>query len=262
MHAQVTDLPPDVWSIVREDMNPTEWAIACGFSRESFAMRLKILVAELCSKHASHRHICMGQLQLDQWPACHSLNLNLWQLGENVRLDPAQIQRLDSASKALPLLQCLHLVGRGQVPLRDSTIEGLLVRLLARHVSVLTLQVKTVDMPLDLLPNLQHLVLDLDTIPARQDYTQTHGSLFSAISMLKGLRTLYVQSAPNACSWSATGDGSEDLTGCKHLHHVVLQDFKYGGMLALPAGCCLHAICEPYDLLEKLRSPICLCVPT
>ena len=119
-----------------EDMNPTEWAIACGFSRESFAMRLKILVAELCSKHASHRHICMGQLQLDQWPACHSLNLNLWQLGENVRLDPAQIQRLDSASKALPLLQCLHLVGRGQVPLRDSTIEGLLVRLLARHVSV------------------------------------------------------------------------------------------------------------------------------
>ena len=43
-------------------------------------------------------------------------------------------------------------------------------------------------------------------------------TVFSAIRMLKGLRTLYVQSAPNACSWtrSATGNGSEDLTGCKH----------------------------------------------
>ena len=108
-------------------------------------------MAELRNKRASHRRVCMRQLQLKKWLVCYSLYLNLWQLENAVKPYAAQIEKLKKASEALPLLRCRHLIGKDQVTLMDSSFEGVLVRLLARHAMVLTLQVKTIKMPLDFL---------------------------------------------------------------------------------------------------------------
>lgn len=216
------DLPPDVWGTIRLRMTSKEWAKACRTNRASFAMRWRAGLAKLRSKRAGHRHLCMGQLQLHRWRACHSLHLSMWQLGKDVRLNAAQLKKLHTASEALPLLQCLHLVGRDVVTLTESSIEGILIRLLARHAPVLRLVCKTITMPLGFLPNVQHLLLDLDAIATRQ----THGSFFTAISSLKGLKTLYLQSAENALSGTTATDRAADLSPCVHLQHVVLPGFQ------------------------------------
>ena len=241
-------------------MYPKEWAKACGYSRESFAMRWKILVAELSSECAGHKHICMGQLQLNRWHDCHSLHLNLWRLSKAAGLSALQVEEVSSASKTLPLLRCLHLIGRDQVTFTESSIEGILLRLVARHASVLTLQVKTVDMPLDFLPKLQHLALDLDANPTTQGIMQTHESLFSAIGMLKGLRTLYMQSTRQVGNQQPSQVcktikiAKADLTACAHLQHVALRGVGLDGELILPDGCCLHATGEPGFLGKKVGS--------
>ena len=242
LHAQAMDVPADIWGIVREKTPPTDWVKACGFSRESFAMQWKFLVAELCTKRAIHRRIRLGQLQLNEWHTCHFLYLNLWRLGDIVRLSTSQSKKVASASRKLPLLHYMHLVGRSQVTVTESSIEGMLVRLLARHTLVLTLQVHAMKMPWEPLPNLQHLVLKLDAIPLWIGERQTHGSVFSDISMLKGLKTLYVH-FPRP-SGVIMIDGSADMTACVHLHRVVLQGVEPRCKLALPAGCSLHAICD------------------
>ena len=229
-------------------MDPSEWAMACGFSRATFAMRWRFLAAEVRSKRMfglGPRRVCMRQMQLDRWLACHSLCLNLRRLAKDVNFDATQIEALNSASEALPLLHCLHLIGRAQVTLTESSIESTLLRLLARHALVLTLQVKTVNMPLGFLPNLQHLVLNLDAAPSTQGNTQNHGLLFPAISTLKGLRTLYLQFAQDTLGlWP----GTINLTACAHLQHVALPNTRSFGSLILPAGCRLHAFYDVFCL--------------
>ena len=185
MQVQAMALSADVWGIVREKMAPTDWAKASGFSRESHATQWRFVVAELFSRRAIHRHLCLGQLQLNEWRACHSLCLNLWRLGKSISLYTSQSGRLNMASRKLPLLRCLHLVGRNQVTLTESSIEGMFVRLLTRHALVLTLQVHAIRMPLESLPNLQHLVLKLGAIPTWHGDRRTHESVFSLLSMLK-----------------------------------------------------------------------------
>ena len=190
----------------------------------------------------------MRQLQLDRWLACHSLCLNLRRLAKDVNFDATQIEALNSASEALPFLHCLHLIGRAQVTLTESSIESTLLRLLARHASVLTLQVKTVNMPLGFLPNLQHLMLNLDAAPSTQRITQNHGLLFPAISTLKGLRTLYLQFAQDT---SGLWPGTINLTACAHLQHVALPNTRSLRSLILPAGCRLHAFYDVFCLWTK-----------
>ena len=117
----------------------------------------------------------------------------------------------------------------------------MLVSLLATNAVVLTLHVKTIVMPL-VFPALQHLVLALDPnayFKGPQALEQTHRDLFPAISALKGLRTLYLESS----GYRTTIIGTMDLTKCVHLQHVALRGVILQGLLALPAACLLHATC-------------------
>lgn len=242
-HAQAMDLSVDLWRIIKGHLTRKEWGKARGTSLASYSLQWPLLAAEVHNTPGDDRHDLMRQLQLDRWPAFQSLRLDLWHLCQALKLTPDQVEELDLASTALPLLQCLHIIGRDQAPLTHSSAEGVLVRLLARHASLLTLQVKTVTMPLDL-PTLQHLVLDLDADPTGQGHRQTHKARFSAISVLKGLNTLYIQSHRTAASGPPTIKNGTDLTGWAHLQHIALQDVRLEGMVVLPAGCLLHATCE------------------
>ncbi len=87
-------------------------------------------------------------------------------------------------------------------------------------------------------------MLDLDANPTSRGHRQTHGGVFSAISMLEGLKTLYIQSSRTQCSGAPTIRGAMDLGACKHLHHVAVQGIKLDGMLVLPPGCLLEALSE------------------
>ena len=244
------DLSVDLWRTVREQLTRKEWGKACGTSRASWSLRWPLLAAQVHYAPGKDGHDLLRQLQLGRWPAFQSLRLDLWHLHEKVKLTLDQNKELELASSGLPLLHCLHVLGRDQMPLTQSSIEGVLVRLLARHASVLTLQVKTVAMPLDL-PTLQHLVLDLDADPTCQGHRQTHPALFSALSMLKGLKTLFIQSHRTTTSGSPTIKNATDLTACMHLQHVVLQDVRLEGMIVLPAGCYLHVVSERTYLREN-----------
>ena len=145
------------------------------------------------------------------------------------------------AASKLPFLKCVHIIGRPEVPLTESSIEGELLNLLAKHALVLTLQVKKIQMPLDF-PTLQHLVVDIDSAGNYRHWKEGHidVTLFKAISMLKGLRTLYLQSS----DWRPIC--AADLTGCVHLTHVAMQGVSLlaEDKLSLPEGCRLHACSE------------------
>ena len=120
----------------------------------TYALRRLLVAAEVQGELGNNEDL-MRQLQVSRWPACHSLCLNLRQLDEGVEVTQAQKEQVSMASSALPLLRCVHVIGRDEMPLIMSSIEGMLVGLLARHASVITLQVKSIAMQLDL-PNLQH----------------------------------------------------------------------------------------------------------
>ena len=212
-------------------MSPMEWALACG----------TLLAADVRGKPSKNLQDLTLQLQIHRWPLCRSLCINLEQLHKGVSVTPNQTMKISQAGSTLPRLQCLHMIGRDQVPLTESSVEGMLLGILARHVLVLSLHVKVSPVPLDL-PALQHLVLDLDTNSAKKDVWQTQAALVPAISTLKGLRTLYVRCVKTEIT------SPTDMTGCKHLQHVTLQGVRFKGTLALPRGCHLHAKCEPlYD---------------
>ena len=229
------DLPAAVWGEIGRLMSVKDWAEACGTSRASFAARRQVLAAEVRSTNVKGGRVNLKQLQLERWPLCHSVFLNLWRLHETGELTPAEIAEIDQAARRLPLLQCVHIIGRPQVPLTESSAEGVLLSTLARHASLLTLQVKTVTMPLDL-PNLQHLVLDLGARSHKGPGQEDDGEAFQCISMLKGLRTLYVQSLGIGILQPI------DLTGCVHLQHLALQNVYLLGKLALPETCLMHNI--------------------
>ncbi len=181
----------------------------------------------------------MKQPQLDRWKGCHSLFLNLRHMPEAVKVTAAaaRIKQL-SLDGSLSSLQCLHIICGSRVPLTKSCAEAMFMGLLAKHVSVLTLDVKTMSMPLDL-PKLRHLILNLSSSAGGKDGEQTHEALFPATSRLTCLQTLYVQSP------STTIIRKMDLTACPHLRCVALQGIELKGGVALPARCLLHVIPGP-----------------
>ncbi len=218
-------------------MGAKDWAKACGISQAAYAARRRLVAAEVrkLSKVWKGGRVNIKQLHLSKWSFCHSLFLNLQGLHKAGQVTPAQIERIDAAGRTLPLLCCLHIIGRPRVPVKESSIEGML-SILARHVSVLTLHVRAITMPLDF-PNLEHLVLKVGATSHRgggkQDDVTGNLEDFASVSMLKGLKTLYVQS-------NNTITQSIDLTKCLHLEHFAVRDTDLVGDLALPKGCRLH----------------------
>ena len=230
---QAADLPRDVWANIRQHMNTKEWGKACGVCRASFALR-PILTAAVRSDPSIDWQAFLRELEVDNWCACQSLCLNLRQLQRAAILTAAQIKHIKQFDKAV---HCLHIRGRSQVPLKESSIEGVLMSL-ARHTPALILHVKTLKMPLQL-PDLQHMVLGLGESSGKGGGERMHREVFQSISLLTGLKTLYVQSV------HAIIKGHADLRSCVHLQKVALVDVYLEGLVALPTGCCLHTICEP-----------------
>ena len=265
---QAMDLSADVWGLVRGRMSLREWAKACGTSPASYTLRRSLVAAEVRNDPGKYGRLLvrllqlnkgpnvytwrlnLRQLQLKRWSTCHSLWLNLWQLHKAAEVTPAQVKHIQQAASTLPMLQCLHIIGRPEVPLTQSSVEGVLLSLLVRHAAVLTLRVMRVLMPLDF-PTLQHLVLDVDSgaiyLSRGKGCVEVESKLFPAISMLKGLKTLYVQSSESFCTQGA------DLTGCVRLTHVALQRIELIHKLALPAGCLLHAHTGSVDNIDMTR---------
>ena len=228
-------LPVSVWGKIGEDLDIKEWAKACGINQAAYAARRPLVAAEVRSGLWDGKRVCMPQLQLEKWPGCHSLFLNLQWLHETGELTPEQSAEIENAAKDIATLRCLHIIGRSQVPLMDSNVEGVLMRLLAKHALVLTLQVRTLTMPLDF-PSLQHLVLDLGAFSHRTDKEQDDWGPLLTISRLKGLRTLYIQ-APDTTIQELT-----NLRRCVDLQYVALKGVKLKGRLCLPKRCALHVM--------------------
>ena len=198
-------------------------------------------VIQTCETAGHTERDLIRQLQVDRWPACHSLFLNVQQLLEDYQATAAESTKIRLAGDKLSLLHCLHIIGRAGVLPTEDSFEGLLVSTLARHASVLTLQLRTLKMPLTL-PNLQHLVLDLgrDMLEISFSSLQIHEEVFPSINMLKGLKTLFIQA-------SRFDVEPPSLTNCVCLRHVAMRGVNFvllnsSPKLALPAGCQLHAI--------------------
>ena len=218
-------------------MSTKEWAKACGSCVASYQARMSLLVAEVCSTLGKDKHVLMWQLQLKKWPASHSFFLNLRKLHGAVEVTPTQIEQLTEAASAMPLLHSLHIIGRQDVPLTATSLEGVLMSLLAKHATVLTLHVKTVSMALDM-PNLRHLVLR-GTNSREVGNKQIYKELFLAVSGFKGLETLYVH------YHNLTIRAAVDLTSCEHLQHMAVQGIQFAASLTLPVACVLHTTGEP-----------------
>ena len=230
------DLPVDIWAIVREGMTAKQWAGVCATCRATNALKRVLLLAE-----AHKTGLDLGrQLQLDRWHLSQSLCLNL----EHMHGEP-EAPHINLAGSKLPLLQCLHIIGNDWVPLTQSSIEGVLVSLLAGYASVLTLQIKTLMMPLKF-PNLEHLLLDLNRIRGLKDDEWTHEGLFPAIGTLKGLKTLYLQSQHD----QTTVRSFADLRACVRLQHVAVQGVLIKDALLLPAETSFHANSKPIHVYE------------
>ena len=145
----------------------------------------------------------------------------------------------------MPLLHCLHIIGRCDVPLTATSVEAVLVSLPAKHASVLTLHAKTVTMALDM-PTLRHLVLR-GTSSREVGNEQIYKELFPALSGLKGLKTLCVH------YHDLTINSAVDLTACVHLQHVAVHGVCFADSLALPPACSLHATGEPTFVGDSFR---------
>ena len=241
------DFPVDIWGVINDLMPPRDFAKICSTSRASYAARQPLVAAEVCYNTDDDKQELLRQLQLNGWPTCHSLCINLWEVEGVAELSQAQRDSIDAAGSIMPSLQCLHLIGRKRVPVMDGSIEGELVSLLAKHASVLTLQVETIMMPLEL-PKLQHLVLDIAySAYGKGNLGRNHRTLFEAIKMLRGLKTLYIQSrGPRIYD-------HVDLTCCSHLQCVAVQGIAFHGGLHLPSGCSLHTNSVPEQNREVMR---------
>ena len=248
VHVQTVELPLDIWAAVREVLTLKQWAMACGTCHATYALSRRLIAAEVCDGlgYSDGRDL-VKQLQLDRWSGCHSLFLQLRHMPEAVKVtsSAAQIEQL-VLDGSFSSLQCLHIIGRSRVPLTNGSAEAVFMSHLAQHASVLTLDVKTVSMPLDL-PNLQHLILNVSRSAGWEDGDQTHEVLFPAVCRLTGLQTLYVQSS------GTTIIGKVDLTACLHLQCVALQGVGLGGGVVLPADCLLHVLHRP----QHDEKPMC-----
>lgn len=239
---QAMDLPVDVWEGVRQQMHPRDWAKGCGTCRATKTLMRCLVAADIRSKSGDDEQALLRllallrRLQLDKGHGCHSLYLNLsgWHMHEPTlaHLNKALSEML--ATSEVPSLRCLHITGMHGTYLMEGSIEGLLTRQLARHASVVTLELGLVGMPLDF-PALQHLVLYLSS--ASHGYAgPTYQVLFPAARMLKGLKTLCIQSSSKITHIT----GPTDLACCPHLEHVAVQGIRLEGPLTLPAGCQFH----------------------
>ena len=251
----------DIWEIIKHSMTPREFAKICSTSRASYALRQPLVAAEVCYDTDDDEQVLLRQLHLSRWPTCHSLCVNMWEVEGAMELSQAQWGNIDATGSTMPSLHCLHLIGRKRVPVTESSIEGKLVSLLARHASVVTMQVETIMMPLDV-PSLQHLVLDIAHSDCWGGHLRwNHGTLFEAIKMLKGLKTLYIQS----CSHSIMIYKLVDLTVCGHLQCVAVQGVAFALGLRLPSSCLLHAnsvpiqVCDIIEGVARLLTGLTLC---
>ena len=229
------DLPVDIWDKVGQNLKIQEWAKTCSISQAAYAARKPLVAAEVRSAFWGGQQVSLTQLQLHMWPGCHSIYLDLHQLHEAGELTPEQSAAIEKFSKKAAALHCLHIIGRSQVPLMESSMEGVLMRHLAEHASVLTLHIYTLTMPLDF-PSLQHLVLDLGAMHHKGCKMQNNWGPFLSISKLKGLKSLYVQ-APDTQIWEAT-----NLKDCVHLQCMVVRGIQFAKDLFLPEACLLHVV--------------------
>ena len=226
--------------MIKDYMMPKEWVQACGTCSTTYKLRTILGEAELSNFLGNAEQDLARQLRVDKWPSCHSLYFKLRKMYGVINVTEEQIKQIKQAGRMLPLLQCLHIIGSSYYAIGDvakvkSSVEALLMEALAPHVSVLTLRVHVVGVPLNL-PNLQHLVLHL--LPTSQG---PYDVLFPQNESLKSLKTLCVRS--NGC-YNDMG-GPLDLRGCAQLQHVALRKVTFRGVLTLPAGCLLHVFSDP-----------------
>ena len=283
---QIMDLPEDVWGIVSQHIDGRDWGKACGTSRASYAMKRHLVMANLHSEQSAVSHECgakqvsMEQLRLDKWHRCHSLWVNSSRLLEGTELTQSQIDKIKKASEALPLLRCLHIIGRNYpYEATESSFELVLIDILAKRASVLTLKVlpKMVTRAFDL-PTVQHLVLEVTAFRPQsfhpsQDYRQIYRNPFAAVCGLRNLKTLYVHyhrfmDIPIYINGvvdlatcvllqyvtlrNVTFEGELILTACIGLQHVTLHDVSFKGNLVLPKGCPLHVASGRKFLRENI----------
>ena len=239
----------DVWARVGVHLTTRDWAKACGTSRASFAARNLFVAAEVCCNPFGNEDICKELLHLAQWAMCHSLLLDVRQLPDWASFTPAQTRLITNTCKGLPFLKCLHIIGRDELVLRESSIEGILVKLLARHALVLTVKTLQVQMPLQF-PALKHLVLELPSYGQGYQF----GSPFPAIRMAANLNTLHLlfHRVPPATILATILYGSADLSVCKSLQCVALRNVRLKDGLRLHSGCTLHAVTSRRDAFEQL----------
>jgi len=103
-------------------MGPRAWARACGAARGLYAARARIARARPSSTELLHGWA------LEQWPAARSLFLDLRAVADLRRLpalvylDGDENEKDPSRSAllrrrwALPALECLHVIGHGELP--------------------------------------------------------------------------------------------------------------------------------------------------
>ncbi len=69
----------DLWPVFKECMSAHEWAKACGTNQATYALRRQLVAAEvhMCKTTGNIRQDLISQLQIERWPTCHSLFINL-----------------------------------------------------------------------------------------------------------------------------------------------------------------------------------------
>ena len=246
---QVAYLPIEIWAMISKYMTDREWAVACGTCPTTYKLRQRFVAAKVIMMLNDIEQGLARQLQLDKWPACHSLCLStrFINIYGAASVTEAQIKQIQEAGRLLPLLQCLHIIGSYYDDVKaGNSVQALLIEVLAKHVSVLTLEIYVVGAPLDF-PNLQHLVLHM--LPFRD--LQNFAAHCPELNELINLKTLYLQSEYKTLEMR----GTLELRGCARLQHVALQNLYFEGPLTLPSGCLLHVFGEP-ELYNSVNSAI------
>ena len=141
------DFPVDIWEVIKHFMTPREFTKICSTSRAFYAVRQQLTAAEVRYEPGDDEQVLLRQLQLDRWPTCHSLCIDLGQLDKAVDFCEAQSDSIGEAGNTMSSLHCLHLMGRKGAPLTEGGIEGMLVSLLARHAIVVTCRSRLFSCP-------------------------------------------------------------------------------------------------------------------
>ena len=189
---QGMDLPVEIWARIARFMELKEWAQACGTCCASFAARTVIAAVQPTSFGAGvpeQRRLW----QMDKWPTCHSLFLNLrYSFATSTDFYASVIP---TNGRKMESLRCLHIVD-GASPTHDN-LTGLLMSHLGGRYILLSLHVRAVE-SFPELTNLRHLILNIDGDSSEgwthRRFEARNGMAFEAIRSLTSLRTLYVES--------------------------------------------------------------------